>query len=409
MIHDDLKALDNCLKLDELERLLKEFNIFRVLRFEHGEIRHSNMLAWLLQPEESHGLDDLFLREWLFQIVERSSTQNKGGLSSSEIAACTIQQVEVNREWNYLDIFVKVTTKEHGTWIIAIENKLRARQGENQLSDYRTIVQSAFPSARQTFIFLTETNESPNDKEYYIPAKHAQIHEALSACLKKKRIDNGPLVIIQNYLTILKERCMENSEIQQLAKSIYERHRRALDIIIENRTNPLARLTDAVEEAVKTSSEGSDVVPMLTTEGIVRFLPKLWDTAVNRAGVEFGPIGSAYIIVELGLRWGPRPWLEVVVTKAPSKWREELYQISQDKQFTIKRWNKGTKDEWMRIFAIQCPIVVNYDELRDFQGKATEIWSWCRNEMVREEFGDVVQIVAKHLEQLPNSKAGNQA
>jgi hypothetical protein len=44
-----------CPELRELEKLLGKFNLFRVLRFEHGEIRHSNVLAWLLDPAESHG------------------------------------------------------------------------------------------------------------------------------------------------------------------------------------------------------------------------------------------------------------------------------------------------------------------------------------------------------------------
>ena len=52
----------NCPELTELEAALSRFNIFRVLRADKHEIRHSNMLAWLFEPEESHGLGDRFLR-----------------------------------------------------------------------------------------------------------------------------------------------------------------------------------------------------------------------------------------------------------------------------------------------------------------------------------------------------------
>ena len=41
---------------------LGRFNPIQVMRMENQEIRHSNILAWLLNPKESHGLDDKFLK-----------------------------------------------------------------------------------------------------------------------------------------------------------------------------------------------------------------------------------------------------------------------------------------------------------------------------------------------------------
>lgn len=72
----DLAALGelliNCPDFERLERLLGGFNLFQVLRFEHGEIRHSNVLAWLMDPLDSHGLGDLFLRRWLMRDLHRA-------------------------------------------------------------------------------------------------------------------------------------------------------------------------------------------------------------------------------------------------------------------------------------------------------------------------------------------------
>ena len=67
----------NCPELTELEALLSRFNIFRVLRAAHHEIRHSNMLAWLLTPDESHGLGDRFFRRWLMQTVHDADDEMK--------------------------------------------------------------------------------------------------------------------------------------------------------------------------------------------------------------------------------------------------------------------------------------------------------------------------------------------
>lgn len=46
----------------------KEFNIFKILKLDKYEIRHSNFLAWLLNPKESHNLGDKFFKQF-FQVA----------------------------------------------------------------------------------------------------------------------------------------------------------------------------------------------------------------------------------------------------------------------------------------------------------------------------------------------------
>lgn len=48
--------------LDRLEARVSGFNMFETLGLVNAEIRHSNMLAWLMSPKENHGLDDVFLK-----------------------------------------------------------------------------------------------------------------------------------------------------------------------------------------------------------------------------------------------------------------------------------------------------------------------------------------------------------
>ena len=51
-------------------RKRKDFNVFDVLQYAEFEIRHSNVLAWLLQPEESHRIGRLFLDRFLVCLKE---------------------------------------------------------------------------------------------------------------------------------------------------------------------------------------------------------------------------------------------------------------------------------------------------------------------------------------------------
>ena len=62
---DDLRTLLKDQRFRKYHRdFLKpaEFNTFDVLQYANYEIRHSNVLAWLLQPAETHGIGDRFLK-----------------------------------------------------------------------------------------------------------------------------------------------------------------------------------------------------------------------------------------------------------------------------------------------------------------------------------------------------------
>jgi len=66
-----MQHLSNLIKDPDLERLDIEMNapnFFQILKVERREIRHSNFLAWLLDPNGSHGLSELFTK-WFFRDI----------------------------------------------------------------------------------------------------------------------------------------------------------------------------------------------------------------------------------------------------------------------------------------------------------------------------------------------------
>jgi len=64
--NDDLLAL---------EEQIGKFNIFDALGIARVEIRHSNYLAWLLTPGESHGQGDQYLRAVLIDVLRKVRQQ----------------------------------------------------------------------------------------------------------------------------------------------------------------------------------------------------------------------------------------------------------------------------------------------------------------------------------------------
>ena len=55
-----------------LEERIGRFNLFDALGIVRIEIRHSNFLAWLLDPNESHGQGSMFLNGVLMDLLRQS-------------------------------------------------------------------------------------------------------------------------------------------------------------------------------------------------------------------------------------------------------------------------------------------------------------------------------------------------
>ncbi|EAO55237.1 hypothetical protein RBTH_05381 [Bacillus thuringiensis serovar israelensis ATCC 35646] len=48
-----LSLLDNSIEFEKLHSKFTRFNPFKILKVDKFEIRHSNMIAWLLEPTEN--------------------------------------------------------------------------------------------------------------------------------------------------------------------------------------------------------------------------------------------------------------------------------------------------------------------------------------------------------------------
>lgn len=104
--------LDNP-ELEKLEGLLSQFNVFETLRMVNTEIRHSNVLAWLLTPSENHGLGDYFLKQFLRNFVVENKSALEKHISLFDLEILTYSNVEVRREWKNIDILLLIDEDSH--------------------------------------------------------------------------------------------------------------------------------------------------------------------------------------------------------------------------------------------------------------------------------------------------------
>lgn len=144
-----LTNLLNDKNLNNIKDSVIGFNPFRVLRLEHYEIRHSNFLAWLLNPQESHGLGDVFLKKFLEKINENNDT-----IISTE--TINKDNITIKREWQNIDILI-----EGERFVCVIENKIYSGENGTQLQKYRDIIENNFSDKKAYFIYLTLNKETP--------------------------------------------------------------------------------------------------------------------------------------------------------------------------------------------------------------------------------------------------------
>ena len=109
---------------------LYDSNRFNPFRFMYtNEIGLSKILAFLLDPKETHGQGDLFLNSFLKYIGKNDFLAYDGIKVSVE------KKTNENRRH---DIFIEGFFNHGRRWIISIENKLRfATDQDNQLEGYR--------------------------------------------------------------------------------------------------------------------------------------------------------------------------------------------------------------------------------------------------------------------------------
>lgn len=237
-------------------------NVFDVLRISRNEIRHSNILAWLLDSSGNHGLEDSFIREFVKSII-KSNPQKEYPVHDWLLADYT--KSRVIREWHHrrdeekkktdsLDILVLIKddglSKTHKGLLLAIENKIGANEGENQTKRYYEDLERSYPNFEKICLFLTPNGLSPIDNRW-ATLPYSEIKTLLEKLLKKKDISAKSKFIIEDYIEVIKRETMTDQELVELCTRIYNENKAALDIIFSMKKDDSAILAECFKSVLK--------------------------------------------------------------------------------------------------------------------------------------------------------------
>lgn len=269
--------------LDELLPWTGKFNMFDVLKISRTEIRHSNMLGWLLNPNENHGMGDVFLKGILQRLVENDSD---GRYDVFNVLLMDFYTFSVMREWKNIDILL--TSTEEKT-VVAIENKVGSHEHSNQLNRYRNILEKEYPDYNRMLVFLTPDGENPSDVENWDVLTYSDVIDVLESATLQIKILPDVDLMVKNYIDVVRRDIVEDQQLIDICNKIYNKHKKALDLIFENRIDGKVQLTDAIKDTLcRLSEEGLIIYDEswgynFRTEAMDKYLPLL-DEAISSWG-----------------------------------------------------------------------------------------------------------------------------
>lgn len=267
----------------QLEKEFDQFCPFEALGMVRSEVRHGNFLAYMLNPSRPHGFHSEVLRAFLLA-VSRTSLSTRGAfhLKPLDVHLMDIQHADVRREWRNIDLLIVINSEKI---VIPVELKVESTQGVDQLSRYRKIAESEWPTDqgwRHVNVFLTKYEEEPVDAHHWQPLTLDNLVKELELIVGKTHAGPGS-ESLDAYLRMLRKHHLDDIRLEEIARKLWSRHREALEFLAERQPDAAGNLFDALKDR-KTDilkslkDNGINVVLDADYKTIIRFAFERWDS-----------------------------------------------------------------------------------------------------------------------------------
>lgn len=304
--NDDIRRDLESLVIDDeafrtIETKLSGYCPFEALGMVNAEIRHSNFLAYMLDPFQSHGLGSQLLRGVLDGILASVETTN--GVSRLGLHLVDVDDADIRREWKHIDLLLAFPDLR---LVVAFELKIGAGEGSGQLKRYREQIEQKWPSSgtapwRHLLLFLTRNGQDPSDP-IWEPATYDVIIDAIERTLKKTSAgDPMARQMLGAYAAMLRRHHMKDQELAELAKQLWRQHGPALNYLMQYSPTGVVGLGPVVLKhidkiAAEISSDHLHLGPEDSTVSYARFFVKEWD-AIPGINDGFGWVSSGRLLV----------------------------------------------------------------------------------------------------------------
>ena len=270
---DDTTALKDFLLdiecLDPLDEWTSKFNLFDILKITRMEIRHSNMLSWLLNPNENHGMGDSVLRGFIQYVV--TSFSDTSDIFNTLLMDC--HDFAIQREWHNIDVLAVSPSEQ---FVLCIENKIGSSEHDNQLERYRWIIEETYPGYQKMFVYLSPEGLEASDPDNWCSMSYEDVLRIVVNARNKFTLIPEAQLLIDNYIDTIRRDIVGDEKLARICAEIYAKHQKALDLIFENRPDQASKLADILHAwASEMDAKGEIVyVPEKSGKVLTRFKTK---------------------------------------------------------------------------------------------------------------------------------------
>ena len=240
--------------LDELKEWYSDINFFEIAGIVNVEIKHSNVLSWLFDAKQNHGLGDKIIKRFLQKVMKDDRNKEKN-LDVFDILLADFYDFDVKRESNNLDIFFS-PNDEKNKITITIENKWDSTESIDQTKRYREEVELKYKGYTNFLIFLTKDGSKAKDKDFWYIADYKMIADTISEIMKerKKEISLSCSLILENYEQTIRRFIMDEKLVAK-CQEIYNQHKDALDLIYAYRESKVLKIADVIKTQLDGNNE----------------------------------------------------------------------------------------------------------------------------------------------------------
>lgn len=374
MVDPDFKALEDFVvdnaDLEALEALVGRFNIFEAIGATRQELRHSDFLAYLLNPHESHGLGDVFAKLLLQRAISLASGDSPP-INAIDLDVWDLEGMDVSTEWQNLDILLR---DEKNKLAVAIENKIDTREHSDQLLRYQQTLRHHFPGWKVVGLYLTPDRSAPSGS-FFIPVDYGLVASLIERLAKSRESTLGRDVwtLMTHYTEILRRHIVGESEIVKLCQQIYRKHKKAIDLIVEHRPDLQAEIREILEDLVK---QKETLVLDDSSKQFIRFVPKHWDDLNLRVSEGWTSTKRILLFVFDNQKESLR--LELFIGPGERAVREALFRMAQRNQPPLRTAARSLARKWIEIYSHEFISPDAYDRLTDDDRKAEIEKHWER-------------------------------
>lgn len=223
--------------LNALSEWTSKFNLFDVLKISRAEIRHSNVLSWLLNPNENHGLSDSVIRGLIQYVVSSFSSD----IDVFDALLLDCHDFTIQREWHSIDI---LAVSDSSKYVICIENKIDSKEHDNQLNRYKRIINESFPSYKKMFVYLSPEGDESSDPDSWCSMSYKDVLFIIENARQKTKLLPEASLLIDNYIETIRRDIVGDEKLARICAEIYAKHQKALDLIFENKPDRASQLAD---------------------------------------------------------------------------------------------------------------------------------------------------------------------